>query len=333
MKASVIESYGKKVIYKENFPNPKVLPNEVLIHVKAASVNPIDWKVALGKVKILLNYKMPLILGNDGSGVISEIGSDIKKFKVGDEVYFRPGKQIQKGTFAEYISVVENEVALKPQNLSFEEAASIPLVGLTSMQAISDLGKISKGSKVFIHAGSGGVGSFAIQYAKTLDAFVATTCSTRNIELVKSIGADKVIDYTKENFETLEKDYDFVFDTMGGEIKNKSFSILKKDGLIVSIADIPTPDIADDFSLNPIVKFLFYILNTKNRSLVKKFNVNYKYLFMNASGEQLTQIAKLIEEKKIKPIIDKVFNLTEVDKAFEYQQTGRARGKIIIKIN
>lgn len=333
MKASIIESYGKKILYKEDIPNPKVLPGEVLIQIKAASVNPIDWKVALGKVKILLNYKMPLILGNDGAGIISEIGSEVKKFKVGDEVYFRPGKQVQKGTFAEYISVLENEVAFKPKNLSFEEAASIPLVGLTSVQAISDLGKIKQGSKVFIHAGSGGVGSFAIQYAKTLGAFVTSTCSTRNIDLVKSFGADKVIDYTKENFYELDKDYDFVFDTMGGKIKDQSFSILKKDGMLVSIAEIPTPDIADDFSLSKVVKFLFYILNTKNRILANKYNVNYKYLFMNASGEQLSEIAKLIEEKKIKPIIDKTFNLNEVDQAFEYQQTGRARGKIIIKIN
>ncbi|MBK8397740.1 MAG: NADP-dependent oxidoreductase [Leptospiraceae bacterium] len=334
MKASLIRKYGGNEVieYVEDFPKPVIDNDEVLIEMRAASVNPIDWKVMKGDVKIMMDYKMPHILGNDGAGVVTQIGVNVNKFKVGDEVYFRPGKKKITGTFAEFCVVNHEEAALKPKNLSFEEAAGIPLVGLTSWQALFDLGNLQKGQKVLIHAGSGGVGNIAIQLAKNAGAEVATTTSTTNIELVKSLGADVIIDYKKENFWELLKDYDLVFDTMGGKSREDSYKVLKPGGILISISGIPTPDYADKFGLNPFIKTLFYLLNIKNSSLAKKHKVNYKYLFMNASGEQLSKITKLIEDNKVKPLVDKVFPLKDVKEAFSYQQTGRVKGKIIIQI-
>lgn len=334
MRASIIRKYGNNDVieYVEDFPKPEIATDEVLIEMHAASVNPIDWHVMKGDVKLLFNYKMPHILGNDGAGTVVQIGSNVSKFKIGDEVYFRPGKKKITGTFAEFCSVKEDEVALKPKNLSFEEAAGIPLVGLTAWQALFDLGNLQKGQKVLIHAGSGGVGSIAIQLAKTIGAEVATTTSTSNLELVKSFGADTIIDYKKENFKDKLKDYDLVFDTLGGKTREDSYPVLKPNGILVSIAGIPTPETADHYGLNFVIKTLFYLLNFKNSSIAKKHNVIYKYFLMNASGEQLSKITKLIEEKKVKPLVDKVFSLREVKQAFEYQQTGRVKGKVIIKI-
>jgi alcohol dehydrogenase len=334
MKASIIRKYGGNEVieYVEDFPKPETGDDEILIEMRAASVNPIDWKVMKGEVKVILDYKMPHILGNDGAGVVVQVGANANKFKVGDEVYFRPGKKKIVGAFAEFCSVKQDEAALKPKNISFEEAAGIPLVGLTSWQALFDLGNLQKGQKVLIHAGSGGVGSIAIQLAKTVGAEVATTTSTANVELVKSLGADVVIDYKKENFQDKLSGYDLVFDTMGGKSREDSYKVLKPGGILVSINGIPTPDYADKLGLNIFIKTLFYLLNRKNSSIAKKYKVNYKYLFMNANGEQLGKIAKLIEDKKVKPLVDKVFPLKDVKDAFAYQQTGRAKGKIIIKI-
>lgn len=335
MKASIIRKYGGNEVieYVEDFPKPEVGDDEILIEMRAASVNPIDWKVMKGDVKVMLDYKMPHVLGNDGAGVVVQLGANANKFKVGDEVYFRPGKKKVVGTFAEFCSVKQDEAGLKPKNLSFEEAAGIPLVGLTSWQALFELGNLQKGQKVLIHAGSGGVGSIAIQLAKNIGAEVTTTTSTANVELVKSLGADIVIDYKKENFQDKLSGYDLVFDTLGGKTRDESYKVLKPGGILISVNGIPTTDVAYEYGLNFIIKSLFFILNMKNTSLAKKYKVNYKYLFMNANGEQLSKIAKLIEDKKVKPLVDKTFPLKDVREAFSYQQTGRAKGKIIIKIS
>lgn len=334
MKASIIRKYGSNDVieYVEDFPKPEIGEDEILVEMRAASVNPIDWHVMKGDVKLVFNYKMPHVLGNDGAGVVTQIGKNVNKFKVGDEIYFRPGKKKIVGTFAEFCSIKQDEAALKPKNLSFEEAAGIPLVGLTSWQALFDLGNLQKGQKVLIHAGSGGVGNIAIQIAKNAGAEVATTTSTSNVELVKSFGADVIIDYKKDNFEDKLKDYDLVFDTLGGKTREDSYKVLKPNGILVSIAGVPTPEVAVQYGLNFVVKTLFYLLNFKNSSLASKHKVNYKYFLMNANGEQLGKITKLIEEKKVRPLVDTVFPLNEVKQAFEYQQTGRAKGKVIIKI-
>jgi len=333
MRACIIRKYGNNDVLEYNNlqAEPTLHDHEILVQMKAASVNPIDWKVMEGKAKMVLKYKFPLVLGNDGAGIVVKAGKDVSKFKVGDEVFFRPSKN-RIGTFAEFCAVSEHEAALKPKNLSFEEAAGIPLAGLTSWQALFDYGRLEKGQKVLIHAGSGGVGSLAVQFAKNAGAYTISTCSTRNVELVKSLGADQVIDYTKEKFTELLSDIDIVFDTIGGNVKYDSFKVMKPGGSLISIQSIPTPKSVKDYNLNPIVEMLLGILSLKSYNYAHKYKVNYHYLFMKADGNQLNQIKNLIEEGKVKPLIDKIFNFDQIKEAFAYQQTGRARGKIIIRI-
>ncbi|MCB1177943.1 MAG: NADP-dependent oxidoreductase [Leptospiraceae bacterium] len=331
MKAIIINKYGEIPFLTSDYPKPNSpASDEVLINMKAGSINPIDWKTAEGKVKILIKYSFPILMGNDGSGVVESIGSDVKDFKAGDEVYFRIGKP-KIGTFAEQILVKAKDVCVKPKNISFEEAAVIPLAGLTSYQALLK-GNVTNGSKVLIHAGSGGVGTLAIQIAKGMGAYVATTCGTSNVELVKSLGADQVIDYRKENFVDVLKDFDFVFDTIGGNITFESFKVLKKGGIVVNISGVPTPDYAKKFGKNIFIQFLFSMMNKKILGTAKKLGVNYEYLFMESSGAQLAILKKLIEEGKLKPINDKVYTMEEAGQAFEHQMSGRSKGKVIIKI-
>lgn len=228
MKAMVIEKYGKNVpLLMTERPTPDIGEYDVLVEIYAASLNPIDFKIKEGKAKFLLTYKMPLILGNDFSGVVVKAGSRVSAFKPGDEVYGRPRKD-RIGTLAEYIAIHEEDISLKPRNLTFEEAASIPLVGLTTYQAFSDILNLQKGQKILIHAGSGGVGTFAIQLAKLMGAYVATTASDKGYDLVKSLGADLIINYKKENFEEHLTGYDAVFDTLGGQVLEKSFQVLSQ---------------------------------------------------------------------------------------------------------
>ena len=226
MKAMIIDKYGKVPMHMAEVPTPEINEYEVLAEIHAASINPIDFKIRDGKVKMLLKYEMPLILGNDFSGVITKVGSKVTRFKVGDEIYARPRKN-KIGTFAEYIAIHEDDIALKPKNLSFEEAASIPLVGLTSYQALHDIMHLQQGQKILIHAGSGGVGTFAIQLAKIMGATVTTTASEAGTNLVKSLGADEIINYKTEKFEEILTNYDAVFDTIGGTTLEKSFNIIK----------------------------------------------------------------------------------------------------------
>ncbi|MCE9501401.1 MAG: NADP-dependent oxidoreductase [Leptospira sp.] len=333
MKAVIIRKYGKVDVmeYTENFPVPAPGPDEIQVELRSASVNPIDWKIMEGGTRPLLKFNLPIALGNDGAGVVSAVGANAKKFKVGDEVFLRTAKPVI-GTFAEFISIKEDAAALKPKSLSFDEAASLPLVALTSWQALCDKAGIKKGDKVLIHAGAGGVGSIAIQLAKIFGAYVATTASEKNSELLKGLGADLVIDYRKEDFSKILKDYDIVFDTMGGEIQAKSFSVLKKGGILVSILGIPEPSVAKEYGLGWPFQFLFKLLNMKPNSNAKKYGVQYKHLLMKANGSQLEKIASLVEEKKIKPLIDKVYSLEKTKEAFEYCMQGHARGKVIIRI-
>lgn len=274
---------------------------------------------------------MPLILGNDFSGgVVVKVGEKVTRFKVGDEIYARPRKS-KIGTFAEYISIHEDDIALKPKNLSFEEAASIPLVGLTSYQALHDIMQLQKGQKILIHAGSGGVGTFAIQLAKAMGATVATTASEAGADLVTSLGADKVINYKKENFEAILKNYDAVFDTLGGKTLEKSFEIIKEGGKIVSVSGRPNARFAKEYGAGFFKTLLFSAASHKLTALEKKHHAQYSFLFMKPSGEQLRIIADLIESGKIKPIIDRTFSFEEAQKAMEYAESGRAK-KIIVKM-
>ncbi|SNT58891.1 alcohol dehydrogenase [Bacillus sp. OK838] len=329
MKALAIENYGKKPNFLD-FPMPKINNDEVLVEIYAASINPLDTKIRKGELKLLLKYKMPLILGNDFSGKIVEVGTSVTKFKVGDEVYGRP-RANKMGTFTEYLSVYQEDIALKPKNLSFEEAASIPLVGLTSYQALHDILRIEKGHKILIHAGSGGVGTFAIQLAKHMGAFVATTASDGS-DLVKTLGADEVINYKTEKFEHSIRDYDAVLDTIGGATLERSFVTLKKGGKIVSISGIPNGRFAKENEFSSFKKTLFSIASYKLTKLEKKHNVQYTFLFMKHSGEQLKILTEMLELEVIKPTLDKVFIFEDAQKALEYAEVGRAKGKIILKL-
>ncbi|PFD31238.1 NADPH:quinone reductase [Bacillus cereus] len=331
MKAMIIDKYGKVPMRMTEMPTPEINEYEVLAEIHAASINPIDFKIRDGKVKMLLKYKMPLTLGNDFSGVIVKVGAKVNHFKVGDEIYARPRKD-KIGTFTEYIAIHENDIALKPKNLSFEEAASIPLVGLTSYQALHDIIQLQKGQKILIHAGSGGVGTFAIQLAKIMGAHVTTTASEAGENLVKSLGADEIINYKTEKFEDILKNYDAVFDTIGGTTLEKSFDIIKSGGKIVSVSGMPNARFGKEFGSGFFKTLLFSLASNKLTSLEKKHNAQYSFLFMKPSGDQLRIIANYIESGKIKPVIDRVFPFEDAQKAMEYSESGRAKGKIIIKI-
>jgi alcohol dehydrogenase len=332
MKAMTIKQYGKTIpLELTDLPIPGIGEQDVLVEIHAASINPIDFKIRDGKVKMLLNYKMPLVLGNDFSGKVIQTGSKVSKFQIGDEVYGRPRKN-RIGTFAEYLSVHEEDVALKPENLTFEEAASLPLVGLTTWQAFHEILQLKPDQKILIHAGAGGVGTFAIQLAKEMGVFVATTASEKGFDLVSSLGADRVINYKEEQFEEILNEYDAVFDTLGGDSLNRSFRILKPHGKIVSVSAVPNRRFAVENNLGFIKRLLFSVVSRNISALEKKFNVDYHFLFMKPSGEQLTKIKHLVEKGSIRPVIDRVYSIEEAQEAVQYVETGRAKGKVVIQV-
>lgn len=332
MKAFQVSKYGKKEkLQSMDVANPTLAQDEVLIQVHAAGVNLLDSKIKEGEFKLILPYKTPFTLGHDVAGVVIQIGKGVTMFKIGDEVYARP-RDFRIGTFAELVAVHEDDIALKPKNLTMEEAASIPLVGLTAWQVLVERANLKKGQKVFIQAGSGGVGTFAIQLAKHIGAYVATTTSADNFELVKGLGADVVIDYKKDDFEKILKEYDVVLNSQNAETLEKSAGILKRGGKVVSISGPADIDFAKDIKANLLVKIATLFLSRKIRRLAKKLGVQYSFLFMKAQGEQLSQITSLIEAGIIKPVIDKVFPFTQTNEALEYVEAGRSKGKVVIKV-
>lgn len=327
-----IKKYGKQeLIHLIEASIPALNHYELLVEVHAASVNPIDYKIRDGKVKVLMSFSFPLILGHDFAGQIIDVGSKVTKFKIGDLVYGRPGKD-RIGTFAEYVSIHENEVSLKPSNLTMDEAAGIPLIGLTSWQTLHEVIQLKQGQKILIHAGAGGVGTFAIQLAKQMGAYVATTTSESNFEFVQSLGVDEIIDYRKERFEQNLKDYDAVFDTVGGDTLIRSFQILKPGGLVASISGMPDKRFAIQSNLGWARTQLFSILSRKLVALAKTYQAEYRYSFMQPNGEQLNAIAQLIEQGKIKPVIDRIYSFDKTQEAIDYLEEGRAKGKVIVKI-
>ena len=333
MKVFIVKSYGKKEkLHLTDWAEPTVNENDVLVQVHSAGVNSLDSLIRNGEFKLFLPYKTPFVNGHDVAGIVIKAGSKVSKFKVGDEVYSRVS-DYRIGTFAEYISVDEKDIALKPKNLTMEETGSIPLVGLTSWQALVEIANVKKGQKVFIQAGSGGVGTFAIQLAKHLGAFVATTTSSKNIDLVKSLGADLIIDYKKEDFETRLKDYDLVLHSnKDSKILEKSLRILKPGGQLISLVGPPTPEFAAAIGLPWYLNFIITLLSFGARRKAKKMKVSFKFLFMSAEGKQLGQITQLIEAGVIKPVIDKVFPFEQTNEAMSYVETGRSRGKVVVKV-
>jgi len=304
MKAFVIDRYGSNdVVRAGEMPDPELRDDDLLVQIHAASVNPLDLKIRDGKLKLILRYRLPLILGNDLAGVVVRVGSRVRRFKPGDEVYARTETD-RIGAFAEFISIKEDAVANKPRELSMEEAASIPLVGLTAWQVLVERANLKRGQKVLIHAGSGGVGTFAIQLAKHLGAIVATTTSTANLDWVKRRGADLVIDYKKEDFETILHDYDVVFDTLGGKTLEKSLRVLKPGGKLISLLGPPDPDFAKDIGLPWVLRLAMRLLSYRTRKSAERHHVSYSFLFMRPSGDQLREIAFLIDS----PLSERIFH-------------------------
>lgn len=332
MKAFSVERYGKHHKLKAvDIPDPELREDEVLIEVHAAGVNLLDSKIRSGEFKLILPYRTPFVLGHDVAGVVTRVGRRVTRFKAGDEVYSRPD-DFRIGTFAEYVAVKQDSVALKPKNLTMEEAASVPLVGLTAWQALVEVARLQKGQKVFIQAGSGGVGTFAIQLAKYLGATVATTTGSANVGWVKELGADTVIDYRKDDFEKIIHDYDLVLNSQDGKTLAKSVNVLKPGGRVISISGPPDLAFAESVRGPWFLKLATRILSYGIRKQAKARKVLYSFLFMRAEGGQLAQITPLIESGAIHAVVDRVFPFSATNEALAYVESGRAKGKVVIKV-
>ena len=332
MKAFVIDRYGKQEQGRiGEMPDPELGENDVLVQVYAAGVNPVDFRIKNGEFKLVVPYRFPLILGNDVAGVVVQVGRRVGRFKIGDEIYARPPED-RIGAFAELIALNEDAVAIVPKRITMEEAASIPLAGLTAWQALVETANLKTGQKVLIHAGSGGVGAFAIQLAKHLGATVATTTSTANLDLVKSLGADIAIDYKTTDFAKVLRDYDVVLNSLGADTLNQSLQVLKSGGKLISISGPPDPAFAKDRGLSWILRLGVRVLSYGIRKKAKRRNVSYSFLSMRASGEQLREIASLIDAEVIHPVIDRVFPFESTKEALAYVETGRVKGKVVVKV-
>jgi NADPH:quinone reductase-like Zn-dependent oxidoreductase len=332
VKAFVVDKYKKKgALRQASVPEPQLRESDVLVRIQAAAVNLLDSKIRDGEFKLLLPYRTPFVLGHDVAGTVARTGPKARRFKAGDAIYARP-RDHRVGTFAEFIAIDETDVALKPSNLNMTEAASVPLVGLTAWQALVEVGKVKPGQKVFIQAGSGGVGTFAIQLAKHLGATVATTTSAKNAELVRSLGADVVIDYNAQDFEKVLSGYDLVLNSQDAKTLEKSLRVLRPGGLLVSISGPPDPAFAKEVGLNPFLKLVMHQLSRGIRKKAKSLGLRYSFLFMRAQGQQLSEITALIESGVIRPVIDKVYPFEKTGDALAYVEAGRAKGKVVIKV-
>jgi NADPH:quinone reductase-like Zn-dependent oxidoreductase len=330
MKAFVVGRYGSKDgVQMREMPAPVVGTHDVLVAVRAASVNLLDAKIRDGEFKRILPYRVPFVLGNDLAGRVVRVGSAVRSFAPGDEVYARPGTD-NIGTFAELAAVHQDDLALKPATLTMEESAALPLVALTAWQALVERANLQPGQKVLIHAGSGGVGTIAIQLARHLGAHVATTTGTANTGWVKNLGADVVIDYKRDDFEKLLRDYDVVLDSLGGQTLAKSLRVLRPGGIAIGIAGPPDPSFAREIGANPVVRLATVLLSGPTRLRARRRHVRYSFLFMKASGEQLGAIAALADTGAIRPVIDRVFPFAAAKDAMAYVESGRAKGKVVI---
>src|SRR5580765_7038274 len=332
MQAFIVDRYGSADrVRASEVPYPETREDDVLIEIHAAGVNPLDSKIRDGAFKLLLPYGLPLILGNELAGVVIRTGSRVRRFKPGDEVYARPDKN-RIGTFAEFIAVSQDDLAIKPKALTMEEAASIPLVGLTAWQALIERASLKHGHKVLIHAGSGGVGTFAIQLAKHVGATVATTTSTANVDLVRSFGAGIVIDYKKEDFSHVLRDYDVVLNSLDKVTLEKSLRVLRPGGQLISISGPPDAAFARSMGASWIVRLIVPALSYGIRSQARRRQAHYSFLFMRANGGQLTDITSLIDAGTIRPVVDRVFHFASTKEAMAYVESGRAKGKVVVSL-
>ncbi len=330
MKAIVAQRYGgPEVLDLAQRREPDVGPTDVLIAVRAASLNPLDYKIRNGNVKLVLPLRPPIGLGCDVAGVVAGVGARVSRFTAGNEVYARLEK-MRMGGLAERVAADESVVALKPARASFAEAAAVPLAALTSLQALRESAALQPRQRVLIHAGAGGVGTLAIQIAKILGLWVATTTSTKNIDFVKSLGADEVIDYTKEHLPDRVRELDAVFDTLGAS-ELESLSVVKRGGVVVGIAGLPDVAFARD-CMPWWAPAGLWLATTKRRRAARRAGVRFVYLFMRPDGAQLAELASWIDAGKLKAIVHRTYPLAEFRDAFAELERGRARGKIVVTI-
>ena len=332
MKALVFRRYGKPdQVALTDIPRPTPKPNEILVQVHAAALNPIDNVIPKGTFKPILRFQLPATLGSDLAGVVVEAGSRVTRFKPGDAV-FASIFDLGTGALAEFASVPEDAAALKPPNLDFVQAASIPMVGLTSWQALNERIRLKPGQKVFIPAGAGGIGTFAIQLAKHLGAHVGTTTSTGNVDLVRSLGADEVVDYKKQQFEEVLRGYDAVLGTVRGDAIEKSLRILKPGSTVASLIGPPDAAFARARGMNFVMVLLFGLLSRKIIQQARKMSAEYSFLFVHPDGRQLAEIGELLKAGRIRPVIDKTFPFDQAKEALAYLEQGRAKGKVVVQM-
>ncbi len=332
MKAALLEKYasdGRELVVRE-IPTPAVADNEVLVKVMAAAVNPLDNMIVRGEVKLIVPYRFPLVMGNELSGIVEKVGSGVKDFQKGDRVYARmPLDKI--GAFAEYAAVRASALAKIPDYLSFEEAASVPLTALTAWQAY-ELMQVEKGKTIFISGGTGSVGAMAIPIAKSLGLTVITNGSAENEERVLKLGADRFIDYRRENYADILCDVDYVLDTLGDKELENEFRILKDGGSLVSLRGLPNGDFAKRMGLPLFKRLAFGIVGKRYDKLAAKRNQKYHFIFVHEDGEGLKKISAIFAEKQVQTSVDEVFSLDDVNKAMKKVASGRSRGKTIIKV-
>lgn len=332
IKAFVLKRYGKSPqLDFADIPRPKIKPNEMLVQVHAVGLNPIDNMIAKGTFKPILKFQLPATIGSDLAGIVVEVGSRVTRLKPGDAV-FASIFDLGTGSLAEYAVVPESVAALKPSNLDFVQAASVPMVGLTSWQALKEWSDIKPGQKVFIPAGSGGIGTFAIQFAKYLGAKVGTTTSTGNVGLVQRLGANEVVDYKKQEFQDVLQDYDVVLGTIRGDVIEKSLRIIKPNSVIVSLVGPLDAAFAQARGMNFFMKFVFGLMSHKIIRQASQIGTKYSFLFVHPDGDQLAEIGKIIEAGHIVTVIDKVFPFDQTKEALAYLEEGRAKGKVVVKI-
>jgi len=332
MKALVLKRYGgAEPLAFADVARPTIGPDDILVKVRAAGVNPIDNMIPKGMFKPILKFQLPATMGSDFAGVVVEIGSRVSRFQVGDAVYGSVF-DLGNGSFAEFVAVPEHAAAPKPANLSFVEAASIPMVGLTVWQAFKEHMQLKPGQKIFIPAGSGGIGTFAIQLAKHMGATVGTTTSTANIELVRTLGADEVVDYKKQNFKDVLHDYDAVLGTTQGDGLETALDIVRPRSKVVSLIGPPDAAFARARGMNVVMKLVFGLLSAKIRRLAKQRGATYSFMFVRPDGSQLARIGDLLEAGRIRPVIDKVFPFTQAKAGLAYLEQGRAKGKVVLQM-
>jgi NADPH:quinone reductase-like Zn-dependent oxidoreductase len=332
MKALLLKRYGKvEPIAFADIARPVPRPDEILVQVYAAGLNPIDNMIPKGMFKPILPYRLPLTMGSDMAGVVAEVGNRVTRFKPSDAVFASTFDQ-GEGALADFARVPEGAAARKPDNLSFVEAASIPMVGLTSWQALKLRAQLKPGQKVFIPAGAGGIGTFAIQLAKHLGARVGTTTSTGNVDLLLGLGADEVIDYKKQEFEAVLRDYDAVLGTIRGDGIEKSLRILRPGSPVVSLVGPPDAAFARARGMNTLMQFVFGLLSRRIIGKARKRGAQYSFLLVHPDGRQLAEIGELLTAGVIRPVIDKVFPFAQTKEALAYLDHGRARGKVVVQM-